>query len=294
VSSRLVLAFDTATAICGVALLGTGPEPEVAPAWVRLAVRTERVAHSATRRLLSMVQECLGDVGAEAGDLGAIVVGIGPGTFTGVRIGVATARAAGFALDIPVIGLSTLSAFAAAAAQGPRGAVAGALADGPAVIVPVCDARRGQLFAAFYERGADARWSRRDDPVALEPAALAEAAAARAGGAGALLIGDIGALAAPGVSLPAGVVVVRAEIAAEYLVDGQEHLIEPGDRPAGRRLGPWLLSALSRLLTDVPSGVSADAVLPGAPGSPEGVVPLYVRAPDAELHITKMRDPWAT
>jgi tRNA threonylcarbamoyladenosine biosynthesis protein TsaB len=294
VSSRLVLALDTATAICGVAILGVGPGPEAAPAWVRLAARTERVAHSATRRLLSMVQECLGDVGAEAGDLGAIVVGIGPGTFTGVRIGVATARAAGFALEIPVLGVSTLSAFAAGAVQGTDGVAGGALTDGPAVIVPVCDARRGQLFAAFYERGPDARWSRRDEPVALEPVALAEAAAARAGGAGALLVGDIGALGAAGVSLPPGVVAVRAEIAAEYLLDGQEHLSEPGDLPVGSRLGPWLRSALSGPPAESGPETFDAEPRPGGPGSPEGVVPLYVRVPDAELHITKMRDPWAT
>jgi hypothetical protein len=203
-----------------------------------------------------------------------------------VRIGVATARAVGFALDIPVLGVSTLSAFAAGAVGRTGGATGVALPDGPMVIVPVCDARRGQLFAAFYERGTDARWSRRDDPVALEPAALIEVATARARGAGALLVGDTGVLGAAGVSLPPSVSAVRAEIAAEYLVDGQQYLIEPGDLPAGSRLGPWLRSALR--------GQFAEEPRPGAPGSPEGVVPLYVRVPDAELHITKMRDPWAT
>ena len=104
VSSRLVLALDTATSVCSVALLAPVPRPAGAPVWQPVAASVEPLARSTTRRLLAMVEECLGDVGAEPGDLGAIVVGVGPGTFTGVRIGVATARAAAFALQVPVVG----------------------------------------------------------------------------------------------------------------------------------------------------------------------------------------------
>ena len=70
--------------------------------------------------------------GVELGDVGTIVVGRGPGTFTGLRIGIATARGLGMALGIPVRGVSTLDA----------------LLHGDGVQVACIDARRGEVFAA--------------------------------------------------------------------------------------------------------------------------------------------------
>ena len=95
----LILAFDTATDIATSALVDGG---EV------LAERASRA-----RTLLEDVDALLRQGGAHAHDLDALAVGIGPGSFTGVRIGLATARGLALALDLRGAGVSTLAALAA-------------------------------------------------------------------------------------------------------------------------------------------------------------------------------------
>jgi len=112
-----MLAFDTATDVATSALVDDG---EV------LAERASRA-----RTLLEDVDALLRQGGAHARDLDALAVGIGPGSFTGVRIGLATARGLALALDLRGAGVSTLAALAA----GAPGAV------------PVVDARRSEVFA---------------------------------------------------------------------------------------------------------------------------------------------------
>lgn len=73
-------------------------------------------------------------------DIGAVAVDIGPGLFTGLRVGVATAKAVSHALRVPVIGVSSLDLVAFAVRYTPR------------LIVPVIDARRGELYYAFYRQ----------------------------------------------------------------------------------------------------------------------------------------------
>lgn len=117
----LILAFDTATDVATSALVADGE------------VLGERTSRAVT--LLEDVEGLLGaaEVGQE--ELGALAVGIGPGSFTGIRIGLATARALSLGLDVPVAGVSTLDALAA----GAPGAV------------PVVDARRREVFALLGE-----------------------------------------------------------------------------------------------------------------------------------------------
>ena len=113
----LTLAFDTATEVATSALVDDGE------------VLGERVSRAQT--LLEDVDALLRRGGAHAADLGALAVGIGPGSFTGVRIGLAAARGLALALDLPGAGVSTLDALVAGAP--------GAL--------PVVDARRREIFA---------------------------------------------------------------------------------------------------------------------------------------------------
>lgn len=112
----LILAFDTATDLATSALVADG------------AILGERTTRPLS--LLADVDALLAAAGAVPSDLGAIVVGTGPGSFTGTRIGLAVARGLALSLDLPVAGVSTLAALAA----------------GIDNAYPVVDARRGEVF----------------------------------------------------------------------------------------------------------------------------------------------------
>lgn len=112
----LVLAFDTATDRATSALVD-GDE-----------VLGERVSRAST--LLEDVDALLRRAGCRPGDIEALAVGIGPGSFTGIRIGLAAARGLALALDVPAAGVSTLDA----------------LASGAPGATPVIDAKRREVF----------------------------------------------------------------------------------------------------------------------------------------------------
>ena len=118
---RLVLAFDTATHVATVAVLRDG----------------EVVGECSTRsqRVLADADEILASFEASPRDVTALVVGTGPGSFTGTRLGLALARGFALARDVPVAGVSTLAALAA----GSPGAV------------PVIDAGRREVFSLVGE-----------------------------------------------------------------------------------------------------------------------------------------------
>jgi tRNA threonylcarbamoyladenosine biosynthesis protein TsaB len=120
----LTLAFDTATTVATSALVDTGLNGYV-------EVLGERV--SSAQSLLEDVDALLRQAGAHARDIDRLAIGIGPGSFTGVRIGLAVARGLALSLDLPGAGVSTLDALAA----GAPGAVA------------VIDARRQEVFAVL-------------------------------------------------------------------------------------------------------------------------------------------------
>jgi tRNA threonylcarbamoyladenosine biosynthesis protein TsaB len=113
----LVLAFDTATDVATSALVQNG------------RVLGERASRAV--RILEDVDGLLTEAGVERDAIQGIAVGTGPGSYTGLRMGLVTARALALALGIPVAGVSTLAALAAG--------VPGAL--------PLIDGRRGEVFA---------------------------------------------------------------------------------------------------------------------------------------------------
>jgi tRNA threonylcarbamoyladenosine biosynthesis protein TsaB len=150
-----ILGFDTSTAASTAAvLLPDGEAIESAPEPARLA---ERPAHAA--ELLPAIHDVMARAGVAYRDLDAIAVGRGPGTFTGLRIGVATARALAKANGLPLRGVSSLAALAAGMPDGPR--------------LPLIDAKRGEVYGALFE-GGELVWS----PFALTAAALVERLAA--------------------------------------------------------------------------------------------------------------------
>jgi tRNA threonylcarbamoyladenosine biosynthesis protein TsaB len=284
---RVILAMDGATPASTAAVLmpgagaphGGAPTAVAAVGWRVLARRTDLDSRGQARVLLRLVDDMLREIGRDAADIGAIVTGIGPGTFTGVRIAVATARALALALAVPILGVSTLSSLVAEAVG--RDAYGGGAA--PDVIVPVVDARRGQLFYGLYRRvGAVGevpipRYVRADPFAVCDRDALFSTVAP--GEARTLIAGDLGDLGAAGEK--AGISLLPLQVRAEHLLIGQDALGEPGEAVEGWRLGAWL------------AGQRPSVWPAGEPGSPEAVKPIYVRSPDADIHITKMRDPWA-
>lgn len=136
-----VLALDTSTSSMTVAVVNGG---EV------LAERKVRAERDHSVRLLPEIEGLVRSVGLRPRDVRAAAVGCGPGSYTGVRIGVTAAKTFAWALGIPVYGVSSLEALALG---GWRDAVAEAASsvDGPAWVVPVLDGRRGQAYTALFE-----------------------------------------------------------------------------------------------------------------------------------------------
>ena len=153
----LILAFDTATDVATSALVADG----------------ETLGEAITRPqlLLADVDALLEAASLVPGDLTAIVVGTGPGSFTGTRIGLAIARGLALALDLPVAGVSTLAALAAGADHA----------------FPIVDARRGEVFVP--------------GPLVVRPEAVVPPAGSVCVGSGANRYRDL--LVANGAQVPA-------------------------------------------------------------------------------------------
>jgi tRNA threonylcarbamoyladenosine biosynthesis protein TsaB len=172
-----IVALDTATRATVAALLRTGDPP------LELEARDDPAAGERPRhatRVLELVADVMDRGGVGWEDVDAIAVGVGPGTFTGLRIGVASARALARARGIALIGVSTLQSLAcnAPADEGQR--------DGS--VLAVLDARRGEVFAAGWPLGLQQCPPTVLSPRACSPEALGEAVQAM--GPGALAIGE--------------------------------------------------------------------------------------------------------
>jgi tRNA threonylcarbamoyladenosine biosynthesis protein TsaB len=244
----VILGLDTATPATVVAVLPDDGDPvelrhEPAP--------SERPGHAA--QLLPLAQQAVAAVGATFADVSRIGVGVGPGTFTGLRIGVATARALAQSTGAELAAISTLDALAEAAGS-----------DRP--VLAVLDARRGEAFAAAYIAG-----ERAAGPVAIAPEEL-PAFAEQAAAAATTAPDGLGALPAPGG--PAAFPAPGPPFAFLAVGDGairfRDRLVPaadvPGDDSTLHRVSAL---AVCRLAKVAPT-VDRDALLPE-----------YVRPPDA-------------
>jgi tRNA threonylcarbamoyladenosine biosynthesis protein TsaB len=238
-----VLAFDTATRATTVALCGVGDVVYVARDDPSRGRRPGHATH-----LLPLIAGVLRRAEAGWDDLDRIAVGVGPGTFTGLRIGIATARALAQARDIPLVGVSTLQSLALAGRHArQRSARSESLPADLDVVFAVLDARRGEVFAAGWRiEEAEAFDSALLAPRAIAPEALAELVAPL--GQRALAIGD-GAIAFRDVLERAGPFIPED--------DSPLHRVTAADH--------------CRLASRLPATV------------PEEVKPDYLRAPDAEI-----------
>jgi tRNA threonylcarbamoyladenosine biosynthesis protein TsaB len=129
-----ILAIDTSCGAASVAVVeGGAAEP--------LAVMSRPMTRGHAEALAPMVEEAMRGLEGGFGSLTRIVVATGPGSFTGIRIGLAMARAMATALGIPVVGVSTLAAFAAPLLSAPRSGV----------IAAAIDARHGLIYFQLFE-----------------------------------------------------------------------------------------------------------------------------------------------
>lgn len=180
----------------------------------------------AGRRVLEGAHHLLAACGIDIADIERIVVGVGPGGFTGLRIGLATAAALAQALGRPVVGAGSLEALAVGLAD--------TVAPG-AVVVPAHDARRGELFAAAYRVSGDGSLDELIAPLAVPARELAV---------------RLGPLAAPGQTVVA---------AGSGALVGQAALRAAGVRIAPERAAVHRLRAAA-LVVRVDAGAGREAV----------------------------------
>ena len=139
-----ILGIDTSTPIGSIALIDGDN---------LVAEHTLNIVQAHSSRLMPAIDSVLkwGDITVDA--LDGCAVGIGPGSFTGIRIGVATIKSLCYALDKPIIGVSTLAA------------IAYNLRSTNGVICPLLDARRSEIYGTIFEGGTE--WQRLSEDLCL-------------------------------------------------------------------------------------------------------------------------------
>jgi tRNA threonylcarbamoyladenosine biosynthesis protein TsaB len=243
----IVLGFDTATRSTAVALrLGDGSSFQA-----RDDPRPSEHPGHATR-LLGMADELLGQAGIGWSALERIAVGLGPGTFTGLRVGIATARGLAQSLGVELVGISSLRALAEPA-----------LRSGPedARVLAVLDARRGEAFVAAYEIGDRGSAEELVPPRALAPEALGS------------IIGQVAAQTGDGLKAR------RWRAIGDGAVRFRVHLEDAGVAEV-----PPDSSPLHLLSAEVICELGADGE---AVARVEAILPEYCRRPDAEIALER-------
>ena len=139
-----ILGIDTSTPIGSIALIDGDH---------LVAEHTLNIVQAHSSRLMPAIDSVLkwGDITVDA--LDGCAVGIGPGSFTGIRIGVATVKSVCYALDTPIVGVSTLEA------------IAYNLRSTNGVICPLLDARRSEIYGTIFEGGPE--WQRLSEDLCL-------------------------------------------------------------------------------------------------------------------------------
>ncbi|MEJ5300721.1 MAG: tRNA (adenosine(37)-N6)-threonylcarbamoyltransferase complex dimerization subunit type 1 TsaB [Thermodesulforhabdaceae bacterium] len=134
-----LLAVDTSTWVESVAVLDNGD---------LLAEKVVLVRETHNRRLLETIDKTISDAGISLKDIDLFAVGVGPGSFTGIRIGITTVKALAWSLNKPIIGISSLDALATlfSFVQG--------------YVCPMIDARKREVYYALYEADGSGRLRR--------------------------------------------------------------------------------------------------------------------------------------
>ncbi|MGY5766272.1 tRNA (adenosine(37)-N6)-threonylcarbamoyltransferase complex dimerization subunit type 1 TsaB [Brachybacterium sp. DNPG3] len=167
----MLLGLDTSGAVSVAVARGSlagadgadGSAPEI------LAVRADSRSRHHDEVLLGLVDEVLAEAGGTRAEITGVVVGRGPGPFTGLRVGLVVARSIAAVLGVPIVGVSSLDALAHQALA--EDAAAGGTARTVAVAL---DARRREVYHARYRREDDGMLVRTAEPAVDAPAAVAE------------------------------------------------------------------------------------------------------------------------
>lgn len=165
-----ILGIETATSICGAALADEG---------VVLAERVTDRPHGHSEQLLSLIDQCLRAARTDRRSIDGIAVSIGPGSFTGLRIGLSVGKGLAFALGKPLAGIGTLEALA-------WNALRSGTLNPDAQIAPVIDARRDELYAALYRISGEGL----AELLSPRPIRVADFAARLLPGQSVMLVGD--------------------------------------------------------------------------------------------------------
>lgn len=232
-----ILAIDTATPTTSIAITRGTPAEGGAVGSVSLS---SNVTHS--RRLLSCIDWLMAETDVGWDDIDAVGVSLGPGSFTGLRIGMATAKGLAAAAGKKLVGVSTLDALAGKCVS-------------KRLICSVLDARKKEVYAAFYRAGSDGIVKRLSDIKARSPQKLAEC------------------IDEPVVMIGDGALVYR-QLFEKVLGEKFTILAAPLHEPSASFLGMNCASLFEK-------GQYLDV------GS---AVPLYVRSSDAELNLKKKQE----
>ena len=147
-----ILAIDTATEACSAALWNEG----------NTCAHFELCPREHTQRILPIVQDILTQGGISLNDLDALAFGRGPGSFTGVRIGIGIAQGLALGAELPMIGVSTLATMAQGAWR----------KQGATRVLAAIDARMGEVYWAEYQRDAQGVWHGEESEAVLKPEAV--------------------------------------------------------------------------------------------------------------------------
>ncbi|MGA2894407.1 MAG: tRNA (adenosine(37)-N6)-threonylcarbamoyltransferase complex dimerization subunit type 1 TsaB [Xanthobacteraceae bacterium] len=181
-----VLAIDTALAASSAAVLDTANGGIVASESIAMT-------RGHAEALMPMVARVMQASGMSFGDLDRVVVTTGPGSFTGMRVGIAAARGFGVATKLPVVGVSTLSAYAAPYLG----------ADELSPVIAAIDARHGHVYLQVFDPGGRSRLGARLVPLSEAVRAASDAASCIVGSAAQAVADGLPATAPPPVTVDA-------------------------------------------------------------------------------------------
>jgi tRNA threonylcarbamoyladenosine biosynthesis protein TsaB len=246
--SPIILSLETAT-LGGSVFLGRGNK--------QLAAKNGDPQVSHSNSLLADINECLHEAGISLEEVQLFACASGPGSFTGLRIGIATLKALAATLGQPCVGVPTLQAVAHAA--GPSSAT-----------VALLPAGRGEIFAQMFSVSGDGRVLEVDSAAHLSPQRLME----RYGGVREII------WAGSGAHLQGDFLSDYAQQQGIVFIDHSQGSVTATDGP-GQSL--WHLAAKEENLAKHVAALAVEVFQRGQPQSPHSLSAIYVRPSDAEL-----------